>query len=332
MRNESLAYLQKQLTHLHQQCHLTGVLDALQNESLRLNYINAEQLKINKHYSFYDAEYQLTFKAQVNIARSQYVPDLDNTRKSACLICYDNVYLKPKLRVYEFSLNSKTFFVQATPFPLYSHHFVVISRDHRPMHMNSDSVSDLCSLADDLPGYTLCSNSDIAWAGASILDHHHYQVIRALDLPIFNAKASTTKMLYHENALVQVESLHYPILSKRVTSHNKLALVHIAAQIIDKWKQQIPGKNTCNLALMKCGEEYQLTIIFRNSDFRTRASLQHIKREGVGVLEVAGIGIYPEPQGDAAPSIWQQLTVNGLTVIKDIISDNNPYCETIGFL
>ena len=278
----------------------------------------------NPRFAFKDAETGVTFTAQINVARSRYSPKPltgQNIPKLHCPICIENVGIpgKENLRVYEFTLGKRAFFLQLTPFPLVTRHFVLVQRAPEPMCMSGQSVADLMGFIDRAPGYVGCSNSDVEWAGASILVHHHYQVFDSIHLPIM--EASSLPRYQAQHAGVRYALLHYPIATVLLESKDSANLINAATAIIATWKAQDLGRNTCNLVVLKKNQCYQVYVIFRNPDHRTSAQWQPIKSEGVGVIEVAGEGIYPVPSD---PSLLQQIEQDGLSVIKGIIMDNNP--------
>jgi hypothetical protein len=242
-----------------------------------------------------------------------------------CAICYENLEQpgKEKLRVFKFFLHAaREYFVQATPFPLFEKHFVVITREKLPMQMNGQSLADLTRVVELAPGYVGCSNSDVDWAGASILNHHHYQIFDRLDLPVMHAAAVSEFHAAH--AELNYGLLHFPCACCKVTSRARALWLVACGNIIAAWKELEPGRNTCNLVVTKERGLYTCYILFRNPGFRTAEELLAIKSEGVGVIEVAGEGIYPAPSGEQAEAIWHRLEHEGLHVIKALIASNNP--------
>ena len=318
------AEMQSYLAEIEQQKGLRSSLDALFDWSLEVGYITQAKLQDNPRFAFKDAETGVTFTAQINVARSRYSPKPltgQNIPKLHCPICIENVGIpgKENLRVYEFTLGKRAFFLQLTPFPLVPRHFVLVQRAPEPMCMSGQSVADLMGFIDRAPGYVGCSNSDVEWAGASILVHHHYQVFDSIHLPIM--EASSLPRYQAQHAGVRYALLHYPIATVLLESKDSANLINAATAIIATWKAQDLGRNTCNLVVLKKNQCYQVYVIFRNPDHRTSAQWQPIKSEGVGVIEVAGEGIYPVPSD---PSLLQQIEQDGLSVIKGIIMDNNP--------
>jgi UDPglucose--hexose-1-phosphate uridylyltransferase len=305
---------------------LTAALDDLYQEEIDLGYIEPIRLLENRWFYFEDPRYDITFQTQINYLRHHYQTDMDQhaTAQSLdCPICIENTQIKKNLRVHECTLSDgRDFFMQLTPYPLYKKHFVLISRNHTPMRMDGQSVKDLMDFLNMAPEYTACSNSDVHMAGASILKHHHYQVFDRLSLPIQTANA----LCHTQSNDSFIELLNYPIASVRITSCDATDLLEKSTTIIKAWKEKRPN-NTCNLMLTKIHDAYQLIIIFRHPDFLTPDDIQPVKDEGIGIIEVAGCGIYPVPTGRNAAQIWQRIEHEGLDIITRIIRGNSPIKE-----
>ena len=301
----------------------SAALSALFDWEYQAGYLTDFKLNDNLRFSYFDPELHIDFKTQINIARSLYCPKPlsgKNIPSLHCPLCFENIGLpgKENLRVFEFDLYGKPFFAQLTPFPLHPKHFVLISKAQTPMTMNHHSIEDMLDFLRLAPGYSVFSNSDVEWAGASILNHHHYQAIENLKLPITEAR------LIPEFSQLEIGLLDFPIATCRVKSSRPQALIDHGKRIIQHWRSLDP-ENTCNLALHQAEEQgiphYFLYIIFRNPRYRTPEHLKAIKSEGVGIIEVCGEGIYPVPQD---PAVLHQIEIDGLAILKNIIAGNNP--------
>ncbi|MBI4979385.1 MAG: hypothetical protein HZC28_18050 [Spirochaetes bacterium] len=328
--------MQAALADIAVQRGIAAALDALYDWSFAVGYITREKLEDNKRYRYFDESTGVTFRTQINYARSNYSPKPltgVNIPKLHCPICYENVGIpgKEDLRVFRFDLApSRTFFAQLTPFPLFPYHYVLIDMQKRPMIMERQSVQDLVDFITMSPGYTGCSNSDVEWAGASVLVHHHYQVFKGLSLPIMEASiipeySGRAKKSGHA---VSYGLLNYPIATCRVSSADAAAFTDACGDVIAAWKKQLPGKNTCNLTVVRENGMWTAHIIFRNPDHRTPGHLTKIKSEGVGIIEVAGEGIYPVPKGPEEKELWRMIDEEGLSVIKGVIEGNNPVARS----
>ncbi|MFC1504409.1 hypothetical protein ACFL6D_03230 [Spirochaetota bacterium] len=329
-------------------CH---TLKLLEEWEYKTGYLTKEKLESNKRYEYFDKDIDVTFRAQVNFARDKYTETVvgkDKEKKSVtqgdtegsqreekekkelhCKICYENIGTpgKENLRVFSFDIGKKRpFFIQLTPFPLFKRHFVLINREPVYMLMETQSVSDLVQFIEMAPGYVGCSNSDVEWAGASILVHHHYQVFDDLHLPIMDAGyiEAYRDEVTHAKSSLRIGILNYPIATCKLSCTDRDTFISVSGKIIEAWKAQMPGKNTCNLIVMKEKDEYTIYIMFRNPAHRTPEALTFIKSEGVGIIEAAGEGIYPVPKGELEKKAWDLIENHGLDVIKGIIEGNNP--------
>ena len=65
-------------------------------------------------------------------------------------------------------------------------------------------------------------------------------------------------------------------------------------------------------------------MILRNPKYITPERLHPIKKEGIGIVEMAGCGIYPVPKGEHSSALWQTIEQEGDAVIHDIIANNSP--------
>lgn len=326
--------IQKKFEVLFFQYGIESVMSTLFKWELKVGYITKKLMSSNIKLKFYDEKYKLTFRLQVNIARSKYSPTVDTSKvnkKLHCPICFENIGTpgKEKLRAFVFPIDGKKriFFIQTTPFPLFWNHFVLISMKKEPQNINFTTIEDLFNFTDITPNYTNCSNSDLPWTGASILSHLHYQIFGSLHLPVMDAQPIPEYI--YEKDYVRIEPLFYPCGVVRFKSLYRSNIMQKMYSVIKKWKEMEPSKQSVNLIVMKTGKNktiYEGYVFLRNSDYRTPKSLQKIKSEGIGIIEMAGEAILPVPKGTPEEQkwIWNQIKKNGLSVIKGIIEGNNP--------
>jgi UDPglucose--hexose-1-phosphate uridylyltransferase len=325
------AALQKELEPIHQELGLEAVMTALYEWGMKVGYTRPEYITDNERHEWFDPKYNITFELQVNIVRSRYkagtVPQVKGP-KPKCAICQENVGLpgKEQLRIFQYPIDRKKrhYFLQVSPFPLYRNHYVLINLEHIPQSIDPLTLDDLFNFLQDAPSYTACSNSDVEWAGASILSHLHYQVFEKLHLPILDA--APFKGLERSFPECTAEVLNYPCPVIKVSGAES-AVKEAGTRVIMTWKKADSGRNTVNVVLIKREQEYQLFIILRNPDHRTPPELQEIKSEGIGVIEMAGAAILPVPAGPRAERIWDQIRNQGLDIIKGIIKGNGPLPE-----
>ncbi len=312
--------IQNILNDIYLQKGLPQTIEALEKIELELGYLKEEMFGMKDEFIFFDKEFNLNFRLQINYVRNNYKP-VPLSPNLHCPICYENIGTKGKeyLRVFKFLLNNREVFIQLTPFPLFRHHYVLIEMEKNPMRMDKNSIIDLIEFLNKTDeSFVCCSNSDVEWAGASILKHHHYQIFKDLDLPVFHAKF----LLQNEYNDFKIEILNYPIAVVKIISPIKERIINIGGEIIEKWKNIFPGQNTCNLILKKLSNNYQCYIFLRNPNYRTSTKWQQFKSEGVGIIEVSGEIILPVPDSEEKKNFIKN---NGLEIIKGIISSNSPF-------
>jgi UDPglucose--hexose-1-phosphate uridylyltransferase len=326
--------IQERLEAIHAAGGLEAALDCLYRWELAAGYITAEKLAGIERLAFPDPESGITFLLQVNHARTRYSDAQDREREAAqpsaaerCLLCGDNIGRpgKEALRVYELDLDGRRFFFQLTPFPLYPYHFVPVLAEHVPQLLSARSLTDMFALAALAPGYTVLSNSDVEWAGASILNHLHFQMLRGVRLPVLEARAAPR--LDRRLRGGRVEFLDYPLAAFRFTGTEAGPLAAAAGALLEKWKGLDPGRNTVNLNLVPGpgpAAGFQVVLLLRNPDYRTPEGLRRFKSEGVGVVEASGEAILPVPRGPEAQAMWREIRENGLRLVKELIAGNSP--------
>jgi galactose-1-phosphate uridylyltransferase len=324
-------------------------MDGLYLWELQSGYITREKLEENEQLCFLDSKLEIEFRVQVNLARSKYIPkqleggpagsggrkqndgrkqtggtSTETERDHHCAICRDNVGSpgKETLRVFEFTLpgGGRDYFLQLTPFPVFPYHFVVITVKPEPMSIDYRAMREMMLFQEAVPGYTVCSNSDVDWAGSSILDHHHLQVFKGLILPVMTAGAEMNASA----AGCTVQLLVYPAAAVRVFGGSREEVLDAAWNIVRRWKERDPGKNTVNLIFHETGGLFVYHIFFRNPAFLTPEKLRRIKSEGIGVIEAAGVGIFPVPAGDDAEELRRRIRGQGGEIMKGILGGINP--------
>jgi galactose-1-phosphate uridylyltransferase len=325
------ALIQERLEEIHALGNLSEVMDCLFRWSLAAGYITREKLEQVERLEFPDPDTGVSFRIQVNYARTKYsdAQEAAPAGPRPCLLCKGNIGRPGKegLRAYEFLLDSRErlFFLQLTPFPLYPYHFVPVLSEHSPQLINDQTVRDMLDFLRLAPDYTVASNSDVEWAGASILIHLHYQVLRGVRLPVMDARP--VPELTRRLPGLSIEFLNYPLLAFRFTGVEEEPLRAAASALIALWKSRDPGRNTVNLNLVQTpGPPPGLlfTVLLRNPDYRTPAGLRRFKSEGVGVIEASGEAILPVPKGPEAGELWREIRGGGLALTKALIAGNSP--------
>ena len=340
--------IQERLEAIRAASGLEEALDCLHRWELAAGYITREKLEDVERLEFPDSDTGLSFRLQVNHARTRYSDAQESERRASaatpvrapeqagpkpCLLCRHNVGSpgKESLRVFELDLDGRgrRFFFQLTPFPLYPYHFVPVLSLHTPQLVSARSLEDMFALLDLAPGYAVLSNSDVEWAGASILTHLHFQMLRGLRLPVLEARAVPGAGRPIPGG--RAEFLDYPLASFRFSGTQAQPLRAGAGALLEKWKSLDPGRNTVNLNLVRApgsapgaAPAFQLVVLLRNPDFRTPEPLRRFKGEGVGVVEASGEAILPVPRGPEAQEMWRVIREEGLGLVKSLIAGNSP--------
>jgi UDPglucose--hexose-1-phosphate uridylyltransferase len=328
--------IQRRLDEIREASDLSTVMDCLFRWELAAGYITREKLEQVERLEFPDPETGVSFRIQVNRARTKYSNAQEREKKQAqpagprpCLLCKENIGRpgKERLRVYEFLLagRERRFFLQLTPFPLYPYHFVPVAAEHSPQLINAQSVRDMLDFLRLAPEYTVASNSDVEWAGASILSHLHYQVLRGVRLPVMDARPAPG--LGRKLGGLAIEFLRYPLPAFRFTGSEEEPLREAVSALIGLWKSLDPGRNTVNLNLIRtpgAPPACLFTVLLRNPDYRTPPGLRRFKSEGVGVIEASGEAILPVPKGPEEGEMWREIREGGLALTKELIAGNSP--------
>lgn len=276
----------------------------------------------NEYLSFPTADDVAPLRLQINYSRLAYRAP-EGARSPACPLCFENIGVpgKEALRVFEFTLDGVAFFAHATPFPLCPGHFVVNLRHHAPMRISSDGLAQSQDFAWRAPGWLIASNSDVEWAGASVLGHHHVQVFADLRLPVEDAVAECDLA---EAPGCKASILHWYCPVVRLAGPSP-AVIATASRLIDGWKSVQPGVRTFNYLMRSAGDETTMHLFYRHPDYRTPAPRRSIKAEGVGIIEMAGEVIVPPIKTMSREENRVFFEREGLSIIRDIIRGNGPW-------
>lgn len=293
------------------------------NMCIANNYVAVDKISKNVMLDTGDDHYNLI--AEINVAKpeksnadiaKELAKPKGNSNYPACAICLDNVGCfgssktppRNNLRTIEFTLNNNTWYMQYSPYEYFNEHSIVFCKDHTPMCVNKDNISALFDFVYNVPHYFIGANSDLPIVGGSILTHEHFQG-GSYDMPMFKAgiKEEIKLSLVDD---VKAYVLNYPGTVFRFVSKNKDSLISLADSIINLWKEyddealKIVSKdhNTMTTVVRRDNDEYQLYICLRNNltteeypdgMFHTQKALHHIKKEGIGLIEISGVFVLP---------------------------------------
>jgi UDPglucose--hexose-1-phosphate uridylyltransferase len=265
-------------------------------------FIDPHRLDINTLYTQKSLEYNIIFKILINRIRDAYANQVVSSHTPPtlqyCPLCTESIDKigQHKKQFVKLSLNDRPYILSLTPFPSFEKHFVLSLKDHLPMFMNEHTLEDLLLLQMKLGHtYSIASNSDHAKTGASILSHHHVQILGVHHFPIADAKPNYQTIVSHFSGDVLCEHLHFPATVIRLSSPSFTALITESKQCLHRWRMMDPS-NTCNLWIRKNNDAYQIYFILRHPSHETNPSLWRYKTEGIGVIEMCGLGIFPTPK------------------------------------
>lgn len=264
-------------------------------------------------------------RLQVNYSRLSYRVAQEGPAE-LCPLCFENIGRagKEKLRVFEFSLGGTPYFAHPTPFPLHPGHFVLNLRRHEPMRVSAESLREAWEFLKRAPAWLLASNSDVAWAGASVLGHHHFQVFRQLELPLERAEPLARS---GRVSTVTLELLRWfgPVARLRGAPEDVLG---VASGLMASWKSCDPGRSTFNYLMRRSAHgELVLHLVFRHPAYVSSERLRRIKSEGVGIIEMAGEAIVPPRPGLSRAANEEFFSAHGEAIARAIIAQNSPPCR-----
>lgn len=288
-----------------------------------LNYIRMDRIVKNKSFH-YDSEFgqlQITInlskpeKDPKSIANALKVKQSDYPK---CVLCKENEGFsgnaardsRDQHRLIKFELHNEPWYFQYSPYIYYNEHAIVLSDEHRPMHIDTATFSNLLTLTDKFEGYFFGSNADLPIVGGSILTHDHYQGGRHT-FPIENA--SVIKAYQQDD--VTIELIKWPLSTIRLRSNDQLKLISKADHVLKHWKAY--NNNTLNIKAFtdnerhhtitpiarKLNDEYELDLVLRDNHrsdkhplgiFHPHEDKWHIKKENIGLIEAMGLAILPK--------------------------------------
>ena len=306
-----------------------SALDWLYLKQVQEGFIDPDRLKINTLYSQKSIEYGIEFKILINRVRDAYAEKVVNSNaqpeKKYCPLCiaYIDSIGQHQKQFIHVCLNGRDYVLSLTPFPSFEKHFVLSLKEHQSMFMNHHTIEDLLLLQKQLgSSYMIVCNSDNAKTGASIVDHHHVQVLGATHFPIAEAKTDYQKTIKNQLSEVLLESLHYPATVIRLSSNSSEALIYESNVFLHNWRTIDPA-NTCNLWIRKVNERYEIYLILRHPNGQTDPSLFRYKTEGVGIIEMCGYGIFPTPKNDTQ-TVLQEIENNTADLMIRLLQSHAP--------
>lgn len=236
-----------------------------------------------------------------------------------CLLCYENMGFvgndhhpaRENNRVLPLTLAGGRWYFQYSPYVYYYQHCILFYEKHIPMEISPWTMECLFDFVDQFPHFFIGSNSDLPIVGGSILNHEHFQGGAHL-LPLLKAKDKVVIPSVYRNTKISLVDFYDTAI--RLTGKDRTEIHLIASKILEKWihyndlensiiaEDEEGRHNAITPLLRKNGENYEMTIILRNNKcneeypdgiFHAHPEYHHIKKEGIGLIEAAGLFILP---------------------------------------
>ena len=289
------------------------------------NYIREDRIKKDlkwKHSSEY-GEVDLTVnlskpeKDPKAIAAAKFLPQTDYPK---CALCHENEGFcgtltkapRQNLRQIPFDMAGSDWYLQYSPYVYYNEHCIALSREHTPMKVNALTVKKILNFVETFPHYFIGSNAGLPVVGGSILTHDHMQGGR-YEFALERAKVDTP-LLFRGFEDVYACKIHWPMAVIRIRHKDKERVYELAEKIFDTWEKYTDESvdvyaftdgephNAITPIARRRGEEYELDLALRNNlvteefplgVFHPHPEHHNIKKENIGLIEVAGLAVLP---------------------------------------
>ena len=314
------------------------------------NYIRTDRIKKDMHW-LYPGKYG-ELEISINLSKPEKDPKAIAAAKNApqtgypkCQLCIENEGYAGRInhparqnhRLVPMTLNNEQFYLQYSPYVYYNEHCIVLNEKHVPMKVDEASIRKLLDFITLFPHYMLGSNADLPIVGGSILSHDHFQGGRH-EFPMAKAgiKAAVSFSGFED---VKSGIVDWPMSVIRISSPDRERLTRLAVKILNHWRgykdedsfiyPETDGEmhSTVTPIARRRGESYELDMVLRNNIttdeyplgvFHPHASLHHIKKENIGLIEVMGLAILPGRLKNELDGLKYAI-LNG----SDIRSDTN---------
>ena len=237
-----------------------------------------------------------------------------------CLLCHEcegfagnaGKPARQTLRQIPTTLAGKKWYLQYSPYVYYNEHCIVLSAEHTPMQIETNTFARLLDFVAQYPHYFIGSNADLPIVGGSILSHDHMQ---GGNYTFAMAKAPVqTAIKFGGYDDVEAGIVKWPMSVIRLSSSNKESLVALADKILVAWRGYTdeeafvfantdgePHNTITPIARMR-GDKYELDLVLRNNItteehplgvYHPHADVHNIKKENIGLIEVMGLAVLP---------------------------------------
>ena len=254
-----------------------------------------------------------------------------------CLLCKENVGYAGRLnhparqnhRIIPITINNSRWFMQYSPYVYYNEHCIVFNGEHIPMKIEEATFRKLFDFVRKFPHYMLGSNADLPIVGGSILSHDHFQGGK---YEFAMAKAPIEKkFIFRGYEDISAGIVNWPMSVIRLKGTDIERLIKLSAKILDKWISYTDEKayiyaytdkerhNTITPIVRSREGKYEIDLVLRNNItteerpdglYHPNASLHHIKKENIGLIEVMGLAILPSRLKDELNLLKEYILEN----------------------
>ena len=289
------------------------------------NYIRRQRIKKDQRWTT-KTEFGI-LDITINLSKPEKDPKAIAAAKNAaqsaypkCQLCMENEGYAGRVnhparqnhRIIPVTINNSRWYFQYSPYVYYNEHCIVFNSQLTPMKIERATFGKLLDFVTQFPHYFVGSNADLPIVGGSILSHDHFQ---GGHYTFAMAKAPIEKKLVFEGFEdVTAGIVHWPMSVIRLTGSDKNRLIDLADRILCAWRgytdeaafiyAQTDGEphNTITPIARRKGLDYELDLVLRNNItteehplgvYHPHASLHHIKKENIGLIEVMGLAVLP---------------------------------------
>lgn len=290
----------------------------------------------------------------INLSKPEKDPKAIAAAKNAkqsgypkCLLCMENEGYAGRVnhparqnhRIIPITINNSDWGFQYSPYVYYNEHCIVFNSQHVPMKIERATFGKLLDFVKLFPHYFVGSNADLPIVGGSILSHDHFQ---GGNYEFAMAKAPIeSKVVFKGYEDVEAGIVKWPMSVIRIKSKDADRLIDLADLILKTWRgytdeeafifAETDGEphNTITPIARRRGEEFELDLVLRNNItteehplgvYHPHASLHHIKKENIGLIEVMGLAVLParlkQEMQDLAQAILDKKDIRADEVLE----------------
>ena len=303
------------------------------------NYIRRQRIKKDQKWTT-DTQYG-TLDITINLSKPEKDPKAIAAAKNAkqnaypkCQLCKENEGYVGRVnhparqnhRIIPVTINNSDWFFQYSPYVYYNEHCIVFNSKHTPMKIEKATFGKLLDFVTQFPHYFVGSNADLPIVGGSILSHDHFQ---GGHYTFAMANAPIEKEIKFDGFEdVKAGIVKWPMSVIRISGQDKDRLIELADKILVCWRgytdedafiyANTDGEphNTITPIARRRGDDYELDLVLRNNItteehplgvFHPHASLHHIKKENIGLIEVMGLAVLPARLKDEMAELEQAI-------------------------